>query len=160
MGALFIAVLLNFHAIHITKTEINHNTKHQTLEISTHIFLDDLESSMKINGLEIKNIGTSKEPNNADDYLYKYLKKKFNLKKGEKELTYNWVGKEISSDLQAVYCYLEVEGIDAIQNVAVQNNLLLDLYDDQTNIVETLKNNKRIDTKYIKTKSQVISLHF
>jgi hypothetical protein len=160
MSALFIAVLLNFHAIHITKTEINYNTKYQTLEISTHIFLDDLESSMKINGLEIKNIGTTKELANTDDFLYKYLKKKLNLKKGDKELTYNWVGKEISSDLQAVYCYLEVVGVDAIQSLVVQNNSLLDLYDDQTNIVETLKNNKRVDTKYIKTKSQSINLQF
>ena len=160
MSALFIAFLLNFHAIHITKTEINHNTKYQTLEISTHIFLDDLESSMKINGLEIKHIGTSKEPSYTDDFLLKYLKKKLSIKKGDKELNYTWVGKEISTDLQAVYCYLEVVGIDAIQNIGIQNNLLLDLYDDQTNIVETLKNNKRVDTKYIKTKGQIISLQF
>ena len=45
------------------------------------------------------------------------------------------LGKEISKDLAGVWCYLEIPNIEAIKQLKIQNQLLLEVFDDQKNIV-------------------------
>ncbi len=46
---LAIAVLGFFHPFYVSVTEINHNAKEQTLEISCKMFAEDLEEILKKN---------------------------------------------------------------------------------------------------------------
>ena len=48
---------------------------------------------------------------------------------------YTFLGKEVSEDLQAVWCYLEIENINSIKELKIKNQLLTSLFDDQKNIV-------------------------
>ena len=41
----------------------------------------------------------------------------------------------MSTDLLGMWCYLQVDGVDAPRQIKVRNDLLLDVFDDQKNIL-------------------------
>ena len=53
-------------------------------------------------------------------------------------MTYNFIGKEISEDLVAVWCYLEIENIERFNKIHVKNNILLEVFEDQKNIISVI----------------------
>ncbi len=103
---------------------------------------------------------SSKEIKNSEEVLTKYLKERFKLTSKDKTLEWKWVGKEVSEDYLALWCYLEISDVKPLEEVTVQNDVLLDLYDDQTNIVETKLNNKTKRTSLIKSKGKKVILNF
>jgi len=160
----FIIFLLSFwgieHAIHISKTEINQDLSSHSLQVTMHIFIDDLEQSMQDAKLPKTYFASSKEIKNSEEVLTKYLKERFKLTSKDKTLEWKWVGKEVSEDYLALWCYLEISDVKPLEEVTVQNDVLLDLYDDQTNIVETKLNNKTKRTSLIKSKGKKVILNF
>lgn len=149
-----------YHAIHISKTEINYDMAEKSLQITTHIFIDDLERAMEAAGAPKLYLGTKMEIPTAEKELEKYLGKMLLLSTGNTKLKPVWVGKELSADFLAVWCYLEVEGMGTFSELTVQNDVLLDLYDDQSNIVETRKNNKPNSAKIIDKRGEKVVFTF
>ena len=100
-----------------------------------HLFIDDLELALEKKGSEKLFIATEKEHASTDSVLYIYLQNEFQLVADNQRLTYSYVGKEPSSDLQAIWCYLEVENFAFPKSLTIRNHVLLDLFADQKNIV-------------------------
>lgn len=125
------------HEFHVSQCEIDYNTREQALQITLHIFLDDLELSMKNQGAGELFLCTEKETETAEKELIDYLRRNFkiNLDKGE-EIKYNWIGKEISEDLAGVWCYVEIPNITTMQQLDVTNTIIFDIHADQKNIVQ------------------------
>jgi NDP-sugar pyrophosphorylase family protein len=119
----------------MSKCEIAFNEKEQALQIILHLFIDDLESALAAEGIEDLFICTDKEDEEAEKYIYDYLVEKFRLKINDEPAAYQFLGKEVSEDLQAVWCYLEIENIETLQALTVNNQIMTSLFDDQKNIV-------------------------
>lgn len=123
------------HEFHLSKCEVVYSEEDQALQITLHIFIDDLELALEQQGNEGLFIATEREHASTDSILYLYLQEEFQLTSNNQLLHYNYIGKEPSSDLLAVWCYLEVENFIPSKNLTVSNHILLDVYDDQKNIV-------------------------
>ena len=137
MHLIVITILsLLFHDIHVSKTEVDYNETNQSIQISTHIYIDDLEEDIKNNlgGTDLF-IGTEKESDSADYYIYNYLNEHLIFDVNDEPVTYDFVGKELSEDLLAVWIYVEIPDIEAISAITMQYDVLMDLYDDQKNIM-------------------------
>lgn len=124
------------HEFHISKSEVLYNTTEKALQITVHIFIDDLEDALKNQGAEKLHLCSELEAENADVYLEKYLRQQFRLTVDGKEVNYNFLGKEPSEDLQAVWCYMEVTEVENIKELMVVNSILQEMFDDQKNIVQ------------------------
>jgi hypothetical protein len=125
------------HEFHVSKCEIDYNTSENALQITLHIFLDDLELSMLAQGAEKQFLCTEKELENAETVYFEYLKENFQINLNNGELAdYQWIGKEISDDLAAVWTYLEVPNVTDLSGISVKNTVLMDVHDDQKNIVQ------------------------
>ena len=124
------------HDIHVSKSEVEYNEAAQAIQISTHIFIDDLELDI-YNHLGASNlkIGTEKEADSADYHIYQYLQDYLIFNVNEKPVSYNFVGKELSEDLLAIWVYLEIPEIGGIDSITIQYDVLMELYDDQKNIM-------------------------
>ena len=133
----------NFHEFHVSKCQIEFNLQEKALQISMHIFIDDLEEALRNNGSGKLFIGTEKETDQADDSFFQYLTTHFQLKVNDKEVKYYFVGKETSEDLQAIWCYLEITNIEAVENIVVENSLLMETFVDQKNIIHIIMPNKK-----------------
>ncbi|MEE9371493.1 MAG: DUF6702 family protein [Saprospiraceae bacterium] len=140
---LFISFLLSLslfngetlHQYHLSNTEVRYNQEESALQITTRIFIDDLEETLNKMGHTALFLCTEKEPEHADGLVSQYLKERLLLSVDGELLEFTYLGKEISDDLIAVWCYLEVLNVNPQQNIEVENNVLLASFDDQKNIV-------------------------
>lgn len=139
-----IIVLLNCsaHDFHLSKSTVNFDRETSTIQVSTHLFIDDLEVALGEGKLKI---GTAKEDTLTDVYIADYLEKHF-LFVASDTLTHHFLGKEVSEDYTAVWCYFEIP-IETSQDITVVNNALMEVFSDQRNLMTFRKSNQRISDK-------------
>jgi hypothetical protein len=140
------------HEFHSSLTQVQYNRVAQTLEVSIRMFTDDLEAAIT----KENNKSFHVDYPEADQMVTKYVLNHFKLqdtKNNKKQV--NYVGKETDVDVTWVYLEIKVEGNVKLR---LQNSLLMELYSDQTNIVN-LKNgdNKRTYLFYPEEAEQEIA---
>ncbi len=133
----------SFHEFHVSKCQIEFNLQEKALQISMNIFIDDLEEALRNQGSGKLFIGTEKETNQADQQLFQYLNNHFQITVNDQKVEYNFVGKETSEDLQAIWCYLEITDIEAVTSITVENSLLMEIFADQKNVIHIMMPNKK-----------------
>jgi hypothetical protein len=124
------------HALHLSKTIIEWSADKKELQVSVHLFIDDLEKSLGKQGFKKLGIGTEKESAQAQAAIIGYLNKEFKLWVDDKIVATSFVGKETANDMQGLYCYLVVPKVNRLKKLSIQNSILLDLYEDQQNMIE------------------------
>jgi len=131
----FLLVLAPKHDFHVSKCLVEYSTPDQALQVSLHIFVDDLEEALRQQGHDHLKIGTPKEDTLAESYLRDYLLKTFRVEIDDQPIELSLLGKELSEDFQAVWCYLEITDIAEFQKLKLSNTVLMETFDDQTNMV-------------------------
>lgn len=126
------------HDFHISKVLVEYNEPEKALQVSMHLFIDDLEEALRVRGKDSLFICTSNEAPNAEQYMAEYIKKNFELYVDGEKQEYSFLGKEIADDMAGVWCYLEALNVNAIKELKIKNSLLLELFDDQKNIVSVI----------------------
>ncbi len=132
----------DLHDVHISKAEIHYKSKERSVQISLHIFLDDLEDELELIGGKDLFLCTERETESAEEFLMSYIKKHFVLTQNSKPLNFQFVGKEVSEDLIAVWTYLLIEDVEQIP-LMLDNQIMLSRFDDQKNIVSFKIDGKR-----------------
>ena len=133
------SLILLVHPIHVTNTEIMYNEDRKSFEIISRIFIDDLETCIRhSNGMPALNI---LEPSNGlttNGLIENYLRQHFQLKADDKLKDFNFLGSE--TDGAAIVCYFEIEKINKAKTIEVANDVMFELYDDQSNLVHITYN--------------------
>ena len=130
------------HDFHISKCLIEYSEEQSALQFSLHIFIDDLEEALRLQGADNLFICTEKENEEAEKYIIRYLHQRLQIELDDQMLQYNFIGKEISEDLAAVWCYLEIPKIQSPKKLMVSNSILMEVFDDQKNIVNIVAPNQ------------------
>ena len=144
---LLILPLLAFSTLHkfyVSVTNINYSEKDDAFQVTTRIFIDDMEEVLKERyGIE-GNLGDGNETSLADEYIEKYLRAKFLVLLDGKPFPYTFLGKKYDNDV--ILCYLELPKVDLehLKKMEIENEILTDLYEEQKNIVHVKwKGNKK-----------------
>ena len=125
------------HDSHVSKCNIDFSNEEKTLQITMHIYLDDLESDIAKGGVTEKlHLLTEKEHADGDKFLLEYFQKKFKLQVNQKNVSYNFLGKEITEDLLGGWFYLEVENVQELKDLKINYEILTDLYNDQQSVIK------------------------
>lgn len=132
------------HDIHVSRTEVNYDTQTSSVQVTVHLFIDDLEKSLVRSGHKALKLGQNNEATQADDAIAHYLEQHCILIEGGKNLKPTFIGKELSEDQIAFYCYLEYPINGLAKELGIKNNILTELYSDQKNMVFITKNKKRV----------------
>lgn len=142
-----------FHPFYVSVTEINHNAKNKTLEVSVKIFFDDLEAHIqKENSLSFDIIQPTDKAK-TNQLIAAYLQKHLRLSINNKSVSLKYLGYEIQED--AAWCYLEIANINKISTLSINNNILYDLHKEQVNMLNVTVNQKRQSYKLDAPKSSI-----
>lgn len=128
------------HKFYISVTNIDYSEKDEAVQIITRIFIDDMNTVLKERyGIATK-LGTKAETALDREYLEKYLRTKFLVEINGKTAPYTFIGKKYDTDM--LICYLEVPDVPlhGLKQIAVVNEVLTDIYDDQQNVVHVKVN--------------------
>lgn len=124
------------HDLHLSKTEIEYNAENESVEIIMHLFIDDVEDAISRYDTTKLNLCTSQEIIEADQFIDDYIQKNFKITSNGIPLKWNFIGKETSEDLFAIWCYLEIEHAELSNDLIVEVTLFNELYEDQKNVVK------------------------
>lgn len=119
------------HDFHASVTQMQYDPKEKTFEISIRVFTDDLEKAL------------SQEPNatihlnkdsKTDVIIERYIRSHFAYRTPQKQSKdFKYVGHEIEAD--ANWIYLEMPFAEPFQGGLLKQNLLMEMFDDQVNMV-------------------------
>jgi hypothetical protein len=137
---IFLKTTALIHAFHTSITQIELNQKSKTFEISVRVFTDDLEKAIntknKIKGTKIL------DDDNNDALVSSYISSCFSIiSPTNKKNIYKYIGKE-KEDL-ATWIYLELPAEALMKGSKIYQNVLMELYSDQVNIVNFKKSDER-----------------
>jgi hypothetical protein len=132
---------VDVHPIHASICELKYSEKDAAFQVSVKVYIDDLEVAMKKEGYPPINIGATPENEHTQEYLASYVDKYFTITMDGHKLVSKFVGKELSDDFLAVWCYIEFPTtVSKGQKCTISNRILLDLYSDQRNIMDIRMN--------------------
>ena len=139
------------HDFHFSRTRADYNIKTNTLQMSMNVFTDDLELAVSNMGNEGFKIDL--EFNSvADSLIGIYALKMFTASHDTVNLKMNWIGYECDYDI--TYLYVESEEFDFTGSLTLDQNILMDTYSDQENVLDF--SGGGIDVSHILTKGRTI----
>ena len=120
------------HYVSITTARIN-NINHK-LEISIKLTAHDIEYHFeKAMNLKLK-LGSSKELSNSDQLLSEYVKNHLFFSSKDKIINLKYLGKETEID-ETLWIYLEGDLPEIVKSIKIKNDLLIQTFENQQNIV-------------------------
>jgi len=133
------------HPLFITVTEISHNPKDKTLEMSCKVFTNDFETALEKFYNAKVDLADAKDKANADKFITGYIQKKIQIKADGKPVTLSFVGSEKETD--ATWCYFQVVNIPTIKKIEINNTMLYESFDNEINIMHVSVNGERKSSK-------------
>ena len=130
---LMIGTLGLLHPFYVSVTEINHNAKEKTIEISCKVFLEDLEKTIKKQLNSAVELTNPKDQKKAQQQVSDYVKKHLIIKIDGKPVNLDFVGYEVEG--ASLWSYYQVSNISSVHKIDVTDNLLYEAYDSQISIV-------------------------
>lgn len=122
------------HPIHVSVTEIEYSEKNKSLQITTRIFIDDLESSIRKQvNQESLDLIDPKNGSTTDQLISAYLKEHFKVLIDGKLARINYLASE--REEPAIICYLEIENVKKLKTIEVTNTVIQETHEDQSNLV-------------------------
>ncbi len=134
-----------FHPFFVSVTEINHNAKDHSVEISCRMFYDDLERALEKQYHTHFDIVKPTNKTQVNQILNDYIKKHLIIKADGHVLNLSFVGYEIQED--GAWSYFEVKGVNNIKKIEVHDELLYTEHPEQINMLHVTVNGQRKSTK-------------
>ena len=142
------------HPIHVSVTEINHNAADKTLEVSVRIFTDDFETVLAKNyKTRVDLINPDKKA--MDKLVSDYIKTHLTIRADGKPVNFSYLGFEKEDEV--INSYLQVDNITTVNKIELVDQLMHDLFTDQTNLIHVIVGGKRKSVKldYPETKTEI-----
>ncbi len=149
-------LLMSFSALHkfyLSVSEITYSESDQKLRIVSRIFIDDLDAVL-LSRYEIDSkLTTEFEDQMAQYYVEKYLKAKLLLRVNGTVLEYNILGHKVDNDQLVFFMEADFKELENIKSIEVQNEVLMDLFEEQQNIVHLQLKGKKKSLMLIRERS-------
>ena len=133
---LFACSRIYFHPVHLSITNIDINSELKSADISCQFFADDFKYIIQISeGMDI-NFEQQQELNRENiDAINNYIFSVFEIKiNNEERINFNFQHKKQDEALIWIHYKGEIPDTE-IKSIILANELMLDFYEDQTNLV-------------------------
>ena len=143
---LLIGYMALVHPFFVSVTEINHNPKDKTIEISCKTFTDDLEGAIEKTTKVKVDLFNPKDAAAAEKAVNDYIKKHMVIKVDGKPMQLEFIGYERENE--ATWSYFQVSNVAAApKKVEITTNLLFEASDKQINLLHVTVGGNRKSTK-------------
>ena len=126
---------VTFHKFYVSVTHVNYSEKDTDFQITSRIFIDDLEAVLLERYGITSNLNTAKETKLTEEYIGRYVNTEFVIEINGKKAAYKLLGKR--NENEVVLCFLKRPNVELSDTKAmsVQNEIRTDLFDEKLNIV-------------------------
>ena len=133
------------HPIFVSVTEIEHNAKEKTLEISCKIFTDDFEKTLRAAYKTHIDLLDEKIKPSMDKFVNDYVQRHLKIVVDGKIVALKYLGFEKIDE--GIYSYYQADNVIKPKKIEVTDNVLLEFNPQQINLVHVIVAGERKSTK-------------
>jgi len=148
---IFGLILINLHPFHVSISEMAYNQETKTIEISVRMFLDDLELTLVDKHSESINVLDPDQKPKLDKWVKDYLEENLKIWVNDYQTEYNYLGSEIEG--LALWTFLEINEVDQLRLIGIENNIMIEKFEDQIQLVHFSKEDQVRSLKLYKDHS-------
>ena len=135
------------HPIYVSVTEIQHNAKDKTLEISCKIFTSDFEAILKSKTKSKINLLQPTDKTLMESLVNQYIQQHLKIKVDGNLKPMEFLGYEQNED--AIQSFFEINDVAALKKIDVQDDILYEYKSEQISIIHVVANGNRKSTKLV-----------
>lgn len=124
----------NLHKYYLSLTTANYVNESKSLQITSELFIDDFEKVLKQRYSNEISLEDEESMAKAKASILRYFTEKFRVEINGEAIGYSMLGTEFKDD--KIVCYFEATNVPKIYTFTVHNELLIDLFPKQQNIVK------------------------
>ena len=133
-GILFLMLTsFSVHKFYVALYQVNYAPEKKMLQITTRIFVDDLNSAVGKKYSKKINLGSENESLDDINFLKKYFSEKFYIKVNGQTKPILFLSKEMEGDV--LICYFSVKEIQKINSLEIYNAVITEGNAEQQNIM-------------------------
>jgi hypothetical protein len=134
LGILFLGLSsFTFHKFYMGIFQVNYASEKKMIQITSRIFVDDMNKGIEKKYNKKTFIGTDKETSADIELLKKYLSETFSIKINNQLKTITFLSKELEAD-DVLVCYSRITAVEKFKTLEIFNSVLLDWNAEQQNI--------------------------
>ncbi|HEU4496726.1 MAG TPA: DUF6702 family protein [Flavobacterium sp.] len=118
-----------WHKFYVSINQVDFVPKKKALEITSRIFVDDLDAALEKKFKRKAYLASSKEASDSKELLQEYFDEKIIIKVNGQQKKIVFLGKELEDNV--LICYLAVREVSKIASLEIQDTALMELYDQQ-----------------------------
>jgi hypothetical protein len=145
------------HPVYMSVTEIEHNTKDRTLEISCKVFTNDFETTLRQNYHTAIDLVNPRDKAAMNKLVNDYLQKHLMIHVDGKPAPLQFLGYEQQED--AMVSFYQANNIASVKKVDITDNILYDYKAEQISLLHVIVNGYRKSTKMVNPEDKA-SLEF
>ena len=130
----------NDHKFYVSTTSIVYKEQRQTFEITSQMFVDDMEALLRLGDKDIKMLPDS-NIKLIDELIESSFRKYFLIEINKEIADFDFVGREYKNDI--IQCYIEVMIPDNSKEFTIRNRLFFNLFKEQQNVIHFKNQEKR-----------------
>jgi hypothetical protein len=134
------SVVSVLHPFYISMTDINHNAKNKSLEVSVRIFTDDFEKALRKNCNCKVELLRPNDKGAMEKLAANYINSHLNIKVDGQPVQLQFAG--FSNEDGSIWSFFEAKNVNSIKKLELFNNILHETNDQQINIVHVKANGK------------------
>ncbi len=139
------------HPIYVSVTEIQHNAKAKTLEISCKIFTSDFEAILKSKTKSKVNLLQPTDKTLMESLVNQYIQQHLKIKVDGNLKPIEFLGYEQNED--AIQSFFEINDVATLKKIDVQDDILYEYKSEQISIIHVVVNGNRKSTKLVNPES-------
>ena len=133
-GILFLTLTsFSVHKFYVALYQVNYAPEKKMLQITTRIFVDDLNSAVGKKYSKKINLGSENESVDDVNFLKKYFSEKFYIKVNGQTKPILFLSKEMEGDV--LICYFSMKEIQKINSLEIYNAVITEGNAEQQNIM-------------------------
>ena len=129
------------HKFYVSVTKIEYIEEQESIQIISKLFIDDIEMVLQERYLSTITLDPNKETEADIEFLKEYIFKKLKIIVNDQPVKMNYIGKEYDIDIMKVY--IEIENVKKVNSIEIENNILIDKFPEQQNIIHYKNQDER-----------------
>jgi hypothetical protein len=143
LGMILFVTLSGFavHKFYISIYQINYVAEKKRVEITSRVFIDDLNKALELKYAKMTHVGEAAETPEDVTLMNQYLAEHFTIKVNGIKKSFVFVSKELENNV--VIGYYKINDVAKVTSLDIKNTSLMDVFSDQQNVIQTSFNGKK-----------------
>ena len=133
INVLMVYLIAFSHPYYISMTDINHNAKNKTVEVSVRIFTDDFEKTLRKNCSCKVDLSSKGDKVAMGKLINAYITEQLHIQLDGKEKVLVYKGYQ--QEEESIWTYFEISAVNSLQKIELVNTILHDYRQEQINMI-------------------------